>query len=223
MTAEKLLEGPRRGPASGAEASSLVVFLHGLGADGSDLIALADPLSQVLPDTAFVAPDAPFPCDMAPMGRQWFSLQRRDPEEMLEGARKAAPYINAFLDDEIARLGLSEDRLALVGFSQGTMMSLYCALRRPKNCAGIVGFSGLLIAPELLAAEVVSRPPVLLVHGTDDPVVPFPAMAAAEAGLKAAGIAVTSQARPGLPHGIDPGGLQLAAEQLESWLVPRQV
>ena len=140
MTAEKLLEGPRRGPASGSEASSLVVFLHGLGADGSDLIALADPLSQVLPDTAFVAPDAPFPCDMAPMGRQWFSLQRRDPEELLEGARKAAPYINAFLDGEIARLGLSEDRLALVGFSQGTMMSLYCALRRPNSCAGIVGF-----------------------------------------------------------------------------------
>jgi len=220
MAAEQRLDGPRRGPASGAKASSLVVFLHGLGADGSDLIALAEPLSQVLPDTAFVAPDAPFPCDMAPMGRQWFSLQRRGAEELMEGARTAAPHIDGFLDGELARLGLREDRLALVGFSQGTMMSLYCALRRPSCCAGIVGFSGLLIAPERLAAEVVSRPPVLLIHGTDDPVVPFPAMAAAEAGLKAAGIAVTSQARPGLPHGIDPGGLQLAAEHLTSWLSP---
>lgn len=220
MAAEKLLDGPRRDTASGAAATSLVVFLHGLGADGSDLIALAEPLAQVLPDTAFVSPDAPFPCDMAPMGRQWFSLQQRGSAELLAGARSAAPYVNAFLDAELARTGLSADRLALVGFSQGTMMSLFCALRRPQAVAGVVGFSGLLIAPEILPTEIVSKPPVLLVHGEEDPVVPFAAMAAAEAGLLAAGVPVSSHGRAGLPHGIDPGGLQLAAEALAGWLAP---
>ena len=220
MAADKLLDGPRRDPASGAAPSSLVVFLHGLGADGADLIALAEPLAQVLPDTAFVSPDAPFPCDMAPMGRQWFSLQSRGVEDMLAGARSAAPYVNAFLNAELERNGLSADRLALVGFSQGTMMSLFCALRRPQAVAGVVGFSGLLIAPEILPAEIVSKPPVVLVHGTDDPVVPFAAMAAAEAGLSAAGVSVSSHGRPGLPHGIDPGGLQLAANALTTWLKP---
>jgi len=220
MADETLLDGPRREPTSGGAPTSLVVFLHGLGADGADLIALAEPLSQVLPDTAFVSPDAPFPCDLAPMGRQWFSLQQRGPESLLAGARQAAPYVDAFLDAELARSGLGADRLALVGFSQGTMMSLFCALRRPQAVAGVVGFSGLLIAPETLPGEIVSRPPVLLVHGTTDPVVPFAAMAAAEAGLRAAGVAVSSHARPGLPHGIDPGGLQLAANALVGWLRP---
>lgn len=220
MAADKLIDGPRRGTASGAAPSSLVVFLHGLGADGADLIALADPLAQVLPDTEFVSPDAPFPCDMAPMGRQWFSLQERSGEALLAGARHAAPFVDALLDAELARTGLAADRLALVGFSQGTMMSLYCALRRPQAVAGVVGFSGILIAPENLPAEIVSKPPVLLVHGTDDPVVPFAAMAAAEAGLRAAGVQVSSHARPGLPHGIDPGGLQLAAQALTGWLAP---
>jgi len=220
MAADKLLDGPRRATASGAAPSSLVVFLHGLGADGADLIALADPLSQVMPDSEFVSPDAPFPCDMAPVGRQWFSLQQREPAALLAGARSAAPYVDAFLDAELARTGLGPERLALVGFSQGTMMSLFCALRRPQAVAGVVGFSGLLIAPEVLPVEIVSKPPVLLVHGTDDPVVPFAAMAAAEAGLRAAGVAVESHGRPGLPHGIDPGGLQLAAQALTGWLRP---
>ena len=163
MAADKLLEGPRpRHRLRGPSATSLVVFLHGLGADGADLISLADPLSKVLPEAEFVAPDAPFPCDMAPMGRQWFSLQRSGPEDLLTGAQAAAPHLNAFLDAELERLGLAANRLALVGFSQGTMMSLFCALRRPQAVAGIVGFSGLLIAPERLPAEIVSRPPVLL-------------------------------------------------------------
>ena len=140
------LDGPRHGPEPGSSAKALVVFLHGLGADGDDLISLGSMLAPVLPDTAFVSPHAPFPCDMAPMGRQWFSLQDHEPDNMLAGVRAVAPRLNAFLDAELAKHGLTDDRLALVGFSQGTMTALHTALRRPKACAVIVGFSGALLS-----------------------------------------------------------------------------
>ncbi|MEM7169898.1 MAG: alpha/beta fold hydrolase [Pseudomonadota bacterium] len=208
------IDGPRQGPESGGAANSLVVFLHGLGADGNDLISLAPLLGQLLPDTAFVAPDAPQPCDMAPTGRQWFSLQTRDADEYLAGVSSAAPVLDAFLDQELEKLGLSEDRLAVIGFSQGTMTALYTCPRRPNPCAAIVGFSGSLIAPERLAEETKSRPPILLVHGEADPVVPFQAMPAAAQALVAAGFEVSAHARPGLAHGIDQEGLQLCAAML---------
>ncbi len=220
MTSVPRLDGPRHGPASGAPATSLVVFLHGLGADGNDLISLAPMLAQMLPDAAFVAPDAPEPCDMAPMGRQWFSLQARDGASLLAGVSSAAPILNAFLDQELENLGLGDDRLAVIGFSQGTMTALYTCLRRPKPCAAIIGFSGALIAPERLAGEVKSRPPILLVHGEADPVVPFQAMPAAAQTLNLAGFDVSAHARPGLGHGIDPEGLQLCAAMLSKTLGP---
>jgi len=217
------LDGPRhgitgQGPAEKARA--LVVFLHGLGADGNDLISLAPLLEPLLPDTAFVSPHAPYPCDMAPMGRQWFSLMDRDPAEMLEGVRAAAPILNAFLDAELSRLGLTDDRLAVVGFSQGTMTALHTLLRRPKACAVVVGFSGALLAPEILGEEIASRPPVLLVHGDADPVVPFAAMPAAREALDLNGVPVAAYARPGLEHGIDQEGLQLCATALVQHLFP---
>jgi len=135
------LDGPRHGVKAGPgkdgrKARALVVFLHGLGADGNDLISLAPLLESVLPDTAFASPHAPFPCDMAPLGRQWFSLQDRDPDVLLAGVQAAAPLLNAFLDQELKAHGLSDERLALVGFSQGTMIALHVALRRPRPCAG---------------------------------------------------------------------------------------
>ena len=129
------LDGPRAGPAVEGAADSLVVLLHGLGADGNDLIGLAPELSRLLPGAAFVSPHAPFPCDMAPFGRQWFSLQDRAPQSLLAGARMAAPILDRFIDDELARHDLADDRLALVGFSQGTMMALYVALRRARPVA----------------------------------------------------------------------------------------
>ncbi|NQW09362.1 MAG: alpha/beta fold hydrolase [Alphaproteobacteria bacterium] len=205
-----LLDGPRVEPADGQPPRALVVMLHGLGADGNDLISIAPLWAPHLPFAAFVAPDAPEPCDMAPFGRQWFSLQDRDPQAMLAGVRAAAPILDAFLDAELDRLGLGADRLALVGFSQGTMTALYTAPRRPAPVAGIVGYSGALLSGPGLAAEAAATPPVLLIHGTADPIVPFAAMAAARNGLEAAGFMVETHERPGLGHGIDEEGLRLA-------------
>jgi phospholipase/carboxylesterase len=212
------IDGPRFGPASGGKADSLIVLLHGVGADGNDLIELAPILGEHLPGTAFVSPHAPFPYDGAPMGRQWFSLMERTQEMMLAGVRASAPILDAFLDEELARLALSDNRLALVGFSQGTMMSLYVAPRRAKPIAGVVGFSGALVGADLLAAEVKSRPPVLLIHGDADPVVPVQAMEGARRALTAAGIAVETERRPGLPHSIDQPGLVKALHFLRAKL-----
>lgn len=213
MTGLLDLDGPRCGAAAG-EAQQLVVLLHGLGADGHDLISLAPLFAQRLPQAAFVSPHAPFPCDMAPVGRQWFSFQDASPEAILGGVRLAAPVLNAFLDTELERHGLSDSQLVLAGFSQGTMMALYVALRRPAACAGVLGYSGALIGVELLSGEIESRPPVLLLHGDADQVVPPRSLPAAVAALEANGVSVTSELRPGLGHGIDERGLQLGADFL---------
>lgn len=208
------LDGPRFGPAAGGQPRHLVLLLHGVGADGHDLIGLAPYLAQALPAAVFVSPHGPFPCDMAPMGRQWFSLQDRTPSVLLAGIQASAPILDAFIDAELARYGLTDDKLALVGFSQGTMMSLYVAPRRAKPMAGVVGYSGALAGPERLAGEIKSKPPILLVHGDADPVVPFALMTAAAQGLRAAGIAVETLPRPGLPHSIDEEGIAAGANFL---------
>ena len=216
------LDGPRFGPAQAADGrpKELVILLHGLGADGNDLISLAPLFAQVLPGAAFVAPNAPFPCDMAPFGRQWFSFQDRAPEAVLAGVRAAAPHLGAFIDTELERAGLPDERLALIGFSQGTMMALHVALRRAQACAAVIGYSGALVAPQLLAEEVRSRPPILLTHGDADEIVPFSSMAAAEQALRENGMLVHSEPRPGLGHGIDETGLQLGAAMLQQTLYP---
>jgi phospholipase/carboxylesterase len=201
------LTGPSHKPAQGGAPKKLVVLLHGLGADGNDLIGLAPYWAPLLPDAEFVSPDAPFPLDMGPFGRQWFSVQDRTPETMLAGARAAAPILDAFLDDALGSRGLEGRSLALVGFSQGAMMSLFVGLRRAASPAAIVAYSGALVAPQLLRSELRSKPPVMIVHGDADPVVPFAMMPAAVAGLKAVGISVTELVRPGLGHGIDEEGL----------------
>ncbi len=213
------LSGPVRKPASGGKPRQLVVLLHGLGADGNDLIGLAPYWAPLLPEAEFVSPDAPFPCDMAPFGRQWFSLQERSPEAILAGVRAAAPILDAFLDDALAARGLDESCLALVGFSQGTMMSLYVGLRRSTSPAGILGYSGARVGAEALPTEIRSRPPVLLVHGDADEVVPFAALSRAAEGLKAAGVSVEQVARRGLGHGIDEEGLRRGGEFLRRALV----
>jgi phospholipase/carboxylesterase len=203
------LDGPRVPPADGGPARQLVVLLHGVGADGADLINLAEPFAAALPGAAFVAPNAPEPCDMAPFGHQWFSLQVRTPERLLLGTQAAAPLLDAFLDAELARHGLDDGALAVVGFSQGTMMALYAVPRRARACAGLLCYSGALLAGERLAAEARAKPPILLVHGDADDVVPVAAMQHAVQSLQAAGFDVEGRVRPGLPHGIDPGGIDL--------------
>ena len=202
------LTGPSRPPLAGGKPRRLVILLHGLGADGNDLIGLQQYWGRLVPDAEFISPNAPFPCDMAPYGYQWFSVQDRIPAAVLAGVRAAAPMLDAFIDEEVQKRGLTESDTALVGFSQGTMMSLYVGLRRAKQLAGILGYSGRLIAPELLASELRSRPPVLLVHGTHDPMVPFESLAHAETALKTAGVPVETLACPGIEHSIDPEGLQ---------------
>ena len=202
------LSGPSHPPASGGRPSRLVILLHGLGADGNDLIGLAPYWARLLPTAEFVSPNAPFPCDMAPYGYQWFSSQDRSPAAVLAGVRAAAPLLDAFIDDALAQRALDDADLALVGFSQGTMMSLFVGLRRTKPVAGIVGFSGRLLGPELLASELRSRPPTLLVHGTDDPLVPYESLAAAEVALNGAGVPVDTLTCPGVGHSIDENGLR---------------
>jgi phospholipase/carboxylesterase len=202
------LSGPSRPPASGGKPKRLVILLHGLGADGNDLIGLAPYWAPLLPAAEFLSPNAPFPCDMAPYGYQWFSSQDRSPAAVLAGVRAAAPLLDAFIDDALAQRALDDADLALVGFSQGTMMSLFVGLRRTKPVAGIVGFSGRLLGPELLASELRSRPPTLLVHGTDDPLVPYESLAAAEVALNGAGVPVDTLTCPGVGHSIDENGLR---------------
>ncbi len=200
-------DSPRLAPRSG-QARQLVVFLHGLGADGHDLIELGRQWRNWLPDAAFVAPHAPDPCDGAPMGRQWFPLSLRDPAEFWRGVNYAAPRLDAFLDAELAHHGLPASKLALVGFSQGTMMALHVGLRRATAPAAIVGYSGLVVlengkAPESLAAAIRSKPPILLVHGDQDDVLPVEMFFFTKEVLAAAEVPCQWHLSLGVSHGID--------------------
>lgn len=210
-----------RKAARSGEARSLVVFLHGYGADGADLLGLADPLSPHLPDTVFIAPDAPEPCSGNPFGRQWFPIPWLDGSseaEASDGMARASEDLNAFLDAQLSGEGMLPDQLSVFGFSQGTMMALHVLPRRPAPVAGIVAFSGRLLAPERLAAEAVSKPPVLLVHGDEDPMVPFADMGLAGRALNDAGFETYGHVMKGTGHGIAPDGLSVALAFLKDKL-----
>jgi phospholipase/carboxylesterase len=206
------LKTGRRAPASGTTRNA-VVFLHGYGADGNDLLGLADPLAQHLPDTLFLAPDAPEPCVMNPMGRQWFPIPRMDGSteaQAAEGLAAATADLDAWLDAMLEDEGLSPAQVVLFGFSQGTMMSLHVAPRRAVPLAGVVGFSGRLLAPERLEGDARSKPPVMLVHGDADDVVPFGNLRAAADALTRAGFDTYGHVMKGTAHGIAPDGLSVA-------------
>ena len=208
------LEGPSYGPHNGGKPGHLVVLLHGYGADGNDLIGLAPLLGQLMPDVVFHAPNAPQPCEGNPFGYQWFGISRLDPAIALAGVQAAAPVLNAFLDETMAAYGLDEAKTVLVGFSQGTMMALHVGLRRKKQLAGIVGFSGMLAGAELLQSQLQNKPPVLLVHGDSDDMLPHVLTQRAAETLKAAGLQVGVHIAQGVGHSIDETGLQLAARFL---------
>lgn len=211
---EKSLTGPYLEPASGNKPESIIIFLHGLGADGNDLISLGKEWSALLPDTVFISPNAPQNCDFAPVGYQWFSLTNLDPNIMLEGAQNTAPLLNNYIDECLEHFQLTEDRLCIVGFSQGTMMALYVMPRRQKQCAGILGYSGMVLGPHLLEKETVSRPPCLLIHGMEDQIVPFWTMGMTEKAMKEAKFDVATNPRPALGHGIDSDGMLKGGEFL---------
>jgi phospholipase/carboxylesterase len=197
----------RKGPPS---PRALVVFLHGYGADGNDLLGLADALGPHLPGVAFAAPDAPEPCAGNPFGRQWFPIPWLDGSSeaaAAAGLAAAADDLNAFLDARLADDGLAADRLALVGFSQGAMMAMHVAPRRAAAVAGVVAISGRLLAHDRLAAEAAVKPPVLLVHGDQDDLVPFANMEFAGQELNRAGFTVYGHVMRGTGHGIAPDGL----------------
>ena len=208
------LDGPRLAPAAGGAPKQLVVFLHGYVADGNDLIARGREWAPLLPHAAFVSPHAPEPCGMAPMGRQWFDLSMGDMSIIAAGVKRAAPALDSFLDAELERQGLTADSLALVGFSQGTMMALAVGLTRQARPAAIVGYSGALATVEGLP-PLGQGPAILLVHGDMDEVIPVEAMTIAREALGQAGLQVQWHVSRGIGHGIDGDGLRLGGEFLK--------
>ena len=208
------LDGPRLAPAGGGAPRQLVVFLHGYGADGNDLIGLGREWASLLPHAAFVSPNAPEACAASPTGRQWFDLSAGDMSVIAEGVKRAAPPLEAFVDAELTRHGLPGHALALVGFSQGTMMSLAVGLARKPPLAAIVGYSGALASVEALPPPG-AGPAILLVHGDMDEMIPVDAMFMAREALSQAGHPVEWHVSQGIGHGIDGDGLRLGGDFLK--------
>jgi phospholipase/carboxylesterase len=213
------LDGPRIEPRAGGAAHQLVVFLHGYGADGNDLIDIGRTWQSLMPHAAFVSPHAPHPCGQGGPGREWFPLSDRAMSERWRGATACAPTLDRFLDAELGRRNLPPSALAIVGFSQGTMMALHVGLRRATAPLALVGYSGLLVVPpdakpEALAGEIKSRPPVLLIHGDGDDLIPPQALFMAANGLASLGVPVEWHLSAGIGHGIDQEGLRQGGEFL---------
>ena len=206
----KIVNGASLKPRSGHAPKQIVLLLHGFGSSGSDMISLAPHWQDELPDALFLAPHAPQRCMGA--GYQWWGLSGFHPQALAAGAASAAPAIDQFIDRKLAQYGLTERDLALVGFSQGTMMALHVGLRRPRQVAAIVGYSGMLTEAAHLSHAEVPKPPVLLVHGSADPIVPVAALHLAEAELKRAGVSVETHVSLGLGHTVDPVGLRLGRD-----------
>ncbi len=216
----RILTSHQKAPKSG-KATSVVIFVHGYGADGKDLLGLSDPLAQHLPHTLFLAPDAPERCNGNAFGFQWFPIPWLDGSSeatAAAGLARAAEDLNAYIDAVLTAEDLPASALALVGFSQGTMISLHVAPRRAQPIAGVVGFSGRLLAPEVLVAETRVKPPILLLHGDEDPVVPFADMDLAGQALVAAGFETYGHVMKGTGHGIAPDGLSVALSFLKDRL-----
>ncbi len=209
----------RQNPAAGGNANKLVVFLHGYGADGKDLIDLAKPFGMALPNASFISPDAPHPCAMSPQGRQWFPI-----EEIPNGAIKASVNLLGLIDNEVKKLSLTFKDVILIGFSQGAMMSMQCLLINHEQLGAIIGYSGALKEENIEAANdqilngkhKYSDTPILLVHGEQDEVVPFQSLEKSKYLLNKIGFNVQTLSRQNLAHGIDPEGISKGMEFLKT-------
>ena len=211
---QKIVNGKSLKPKSGVSPKQIVLLLHGFGSSGADMIALAPQWQEALPDALFIAPHAPQKCGFMAAGYQWWGLSGFSPSALAAGALSAAPAIDAFIDRKLDEYGLTEADLALVGFSQGTMMALHVGLRRPRAIAAVVGYSGMLTGAAELSHSAYVKPPVLLVHGTADPVVPIAALHMAESELRRLGVPVTSHISYGTAHSVDPVGLRMGRDFL---------
>jgi phospholipase/carboxylesterase len=209
----KITNGSSLQPSSGGAPKHIVLLLHGYGSNGDDLISLAANWQHLLPDALYLAPNAPQRFGYG-SGYQWWPLSALSPQALAAGAASAAPAIDAFIDRKLDQYGLTESDLALVGFSQGTMMALHVGLRRGRQVAGILGYSGALTGAADLPNQARAKPPVLLVHGSADQIVPVAALHAAARELKQLGIDVRTHISQGLGHSVDPAGLRLGAEFL---------
>lgn len=218
MSEAPTLDGPRYGPAAGGDPQQLIILLHGVGADGRDLIEIAPHLAQVFPNAAFVAPNAPNRYDQGLSGYQWISSGIRVEADVLAAIKVSAEILDRFIDEELLKAKLGPEKLALIGFSQGTMMSLYTAPRRALPIAGIVGYSGRLVGANQMAAETVSRPPVFLAHGAMDPVLPIECMTSAAEILEENNFSVQTLRCPHLGHSIDEDGLVQGTQFLRTVL-----
>ncbi|PPR63160.1 MAG: hypothetical protein CFH10_00610 [Alphaproteobacteria bacterium MarineAlpha4_Bin2] len=218
MSELSVLDGPRYGPAGGGVPTQLIILLHGVGADGRDLIEMAPHLGQIFPNAAFVAPNAPNRYEQGLSGYQWISSGIRVEAEVVDAIKESADILNAFIDQELQNAGIGPEKLALIGFSQGTMMSLYVAPRRAQPIAGVLGYSGRLVGADLLTTETVSRPPIFLAHGVMDAVVPVESMDTAEKILSENGFSVQTLRCPNLGHSIDEDGLVQGTQFLRTAL-----
>ena len=201
-------------PSSGKAPAQIVLLLHGYGSNGADLISLAPHWRPFLPDALFLAPDALERSAFVPGGFQWWDLATYTPQALAAGAARAAPAVNLLIDEQLGSYGLAEENLAMVGFSQGTMLALHVGLRRERRIAAIVGYSGMLTNAPSLPHAIRSKPLVLLVHGSADTIVPVSALDEAEHALQRVGVEVTSHVSPGLGHGVDPAGIELGGRFL---------
>ena len=213
-----MIRGPIIEPSSGNSPKQMIIFVHGYGADGNDLIGLANYFQSTLPEAIFLSPHAPEACSMNPSGYQWFDLTSTDPAVLWSKILVAADHLNEFIDSKLLEYNIAEENLALIGFSQGTMMSLHVSLRRKNTMAAVLGYSGRLIGADLLKDDLISKPSIYLIHGDQDPMVPYQESLTAEKVLKEYSIDIKTHISEHTQHSIAEDGLRIGVDFLASKL-----
>ncbi len=201
--------------AKNGSAVNAVIFLHGYGSDGKDLLSLGQEWQDQLPDTIFISPDAPTPCEQNPAGFQWFSLLNYQRDILRQGAISALKYVDHFIGHVEEKFSIPSQNIALVGFSQGTMLALHYAITTSRQHAAILGYSGTLLATDADISTPCKDTPICLIHGEQDMVVPASGSEDAYLTLQTHGFTdVSLHQIPMLGHGIDLIGLKTGIQFL---------